>query len=136
MNSCGSNTFGNKCGYNTFGNSCGANTFGDGCSSNTFGNNCANNTFGIRCESNTFGNNCISNKFIKDYMNFNIVENGNMYITVTSRQTTSQSSILRNFTIAQGVNNTTNPKTISHNTVNDIFKTTYQNPDSKTADVV
>ena len=68
-------------------------------------------------------------------MNFNIVENGNSYITVTSDQTTSDSSILRNFTIAQGVNNATTRKTISHNTTNDTFKTTYQNANSKAANV-
>ena len=68
-------------------------------------------------------------------MNFNIVENGNKYITVTSDETTSSSVTLRNFTIAQGVNNTTNLKTIHHNTVNDIFKTTYQNANSKTVNV-
>lgn len=71
-------------------------------------------------------------------MVYNIVENGNSYITVTSTQTTSSSSTLRNFTIAQGVNNATGEsqrKSISHNTVNDIFKTTYQNADSKTVNV-
>ena len=31
-----------------------------------------------------------------------------------------------NFTIAQGINNTETVKTISHDTVNDTFKTTYQ----------
>ena len=75
-------------------------------------------------------------KFEKDYMYYNIVENGNKYITVTtSTQSTSSSSKLRNFTIAQGVNNTTQVKTISHNTVNDTFKTTYQNANSKTVNV-
>lgn len=65
----------------------------------------------------------------------NIVENGNTYITVSSTQTTSSSVTLRNFTIAQGVNNTTNVKTISHNTFNEMFKTTYQNANSKTVNV-
>ena len=77
-------------------------------------------------------------KFEKDYMYYNIVENGNKYITVTSSQTTSSSSKLRNFTIAQGVNNGVSEgerKTISHNTVNDTFKTTYQNANSKTVNV-
>ena len=71
-------------------------------------------------------------------MNFNIVENGNTNITVTSDQTPSDSSILRNFTIAQGVNNATEEsqrKVIYHNTVNDTFKTTYQNANSKTVNV-
>ena len=72
-------------------------------------------------------------------MDYNIVENGNAYITVTSTQTTSQNSKLRNFTIAQGVNNTTalnqRRKEISHDSINDTFKTTYQNANSHTADV-
>lgn len=78
-------------------------------------------------------------RFEKDYMYYNIVENGNKYITVTSTQSTSSSSKLRNFTIAQGVNNDvvseSQRKTISHNTVNDTFKTTYQNANSKTVNV-
>ena len=71
-------------------------------------------------------------------MHYNIVENGNNFITVTSTQTTSSRLLLRNFTIAQGVNNTTNSsqrKTISHNTTNDTFKTTYQNANSKAVTV-
>ena len=63
------------------------------------------------------------------------MENGNKYITVTSTETTGSSQVLRNFTIAQGVNNTNQVKTISHNTVNDTFKTTYQNANSKTVNV-
>jgi glutaredoxin 2 len=72
-------------------------------------------------------------------MEHNIVENGNTFITVTSSQTTSVSSIIRNFTIAQGVNTdaaTENQrKTISHNTTNDTFRTIYQNASSKTVNV-
>ena len=73
--------------------------------------------------------------FGKDYIKYNIVENGNTYITVTSTQTTSSSLVLRNFTIAQGVNNTRTRKTISHDTTNDTFKTTYQNANSKAFNV-
>ena len=155
-NDCGRNTFGNNCERNTFGNDCGRNTFGNNCERNTFGNyywynsfgnycwynsfgnNCGGNTFGNNCGRNTFGNNIQYVKFKKDYMYYNIVENGNTYITVTSSQTTSSSLILRNFTIAQGVNNATREnqrKTIFHNTTNDTFKTTYQNANSQTVDV-
>ena len=52
-------------------------------------------------------------------------------------ETTGSSQVLRNFTIAQGVNNGVSEgerKTISHNTVNDTFKTTYQNANSKNVD--
>ena len=69
-------------------------------------------------------------------MDYNIVENGNSYITVTSQQTTGESVALRNFTIAQGVkNNTIQVKRISHDTVNDRFKTTYQNANSTTGNL-
>ena len=60
-----------------------------------------------------------------------IVENENHDITITSTQTTSDANKLRNFTIAQGVNNSTTLKTISHNTINDTFKTTYQPANSQ-----
>ena len=65
-------------------------------------------------------------------MYYNIVENGNKYITVTSKKTTSQDQVLRNFTIAQGVNNTTRRRRISYDAVNDEVKTTYQKANSKT----
>lgn len=62
----------------------------------------------------------------KDYVYYIIIENGNQYINITSNQSTDFKKWLMNFTIAQGVNNTTTVKTISHDTVNDTFKTTYQ----------
>lgn len=68
-------------------------------------------------------------------MYYNIVENGNQKITVSSTATTSSSSVLRNITISQGVNNSTSTKTINHNTVNDAFKTTYQNSNSTVVNV-
>ena len=68
-------------------------------------------------------------------MKCNIVENGNMHINVTSDETTSSSVTLRNFTIAQGVNNTEIVKVIHHKTYNEMFKTTYQNANSKTVNV-
>ena len=135
MNSCGDNTFGNSCGYNTFMNNCNSNTFVSNCIRNTFGNFCNSNKFWNYCGGNTFGNGCQFIHFTKDYMICNIVENGNTYITVSSTQTTSSSVTLRNFTIAQGVNNTTTVKTISHKTFNEMFKTTYQNANSKTVNV-
>ena len=144
---CDSNTFGNKCYNNRFGDNNDNNTFGDSCYNNTFGDNNDNNTFGNNCyynvlensdSTNTFGSNVQRIRFEKDYMFYNIVENGNKYITVTSTETTGSSQVLRNFTIAQGVNNGVSEgerKTISHNTVNDTFKTTYQNANSKTVNV-
>jgi hypothetical protein len=65
-NNCNFNTFGNDYNFNTFGNGCGSNTFGNGCADNTFGNDCADNTFGNGCGSNTFGNGCADNTFGND----------------------------------------------------------------------
>ena len=155
-NSCGSNTFGNGCYNNTFGNNCYNNTFGNDCynntfgnyfQSNTFGNNCGRNTFGNDCTSNTFGNECYGNtfgnnviwmKFLKDYTRYVIVENGNNFITLTSNKTTSSSAYLQNVMFALGANNVdqeSGRRVISHNSVNDTFKTTYQSEDSTTVNV-
>ena len=144
---CSNNSFGNSCVGNSFGDSCVGNSFGNDCDNNSFENSCNNNSFENNCDSNTFGENCSGNsfgnkvgqvKFEKDYMQNNIIENGNTYITVTSTQTTSVSSTIRNFTIAQGVNNAASEnqrKTISHNTTNDTFRTIYQNASSQTVNV-
>ena len=161
-NGCQSNDFGNGCNYNTFGNGCNSNTFGNSCGSNTFGNMCCYNIFGSSCDHNTFGNNgynntfenndryisfesnccnntfggnCMNIRIQKEYVYNIIVENGNQKIDITSTQTTNTVKILRNFTIAQGVNNTSTVKTISHNTVNDAFKTTYQSSNSQIINV-
>ncbi len=161
-NNCYNNTFGNNCGNNTFGNGCNRNTFGNGfqnntlgewCTDNTFGNYCNRNTFGNNCGNNTFGNNCGNNTFgnnfeqssigdgvnnitvSKDYVKYIIIENGNQKITITSTATTSSSQYVRNIAIALGTNNSNSGKTISHNTTNDTFKTTYQNSNSTTKNV-
>ena len=137
-NGCSSNTFGNSCSLNTFGNNGGSNSFGDNCSVNMFGNSCRNNTFGNYCYQNTFGNSVQYIKFEKDYTYNNIVENGNTYITVTSLKVTSSTQPLKNFTIAQGVNNATNEskrKIIYHAESDTMFKTIYQNANSKTVNV-
>ena len=74
-------------------------------------------------------------------MYYNIVENGNKYITVTSSIDRADGSKqhLRNFTIAQGVNSDADGesqrKIINHDSFNDSCKTTYQNANSKTANV-
>lgn len=74
-------------------------------------------------------------KVNKDYVQFILIENGNQYITITSTATTSSTFRLENFAIALGVNNGGSMKTISHNTTNDTFKTTYQNSNSTTKNV-
>ena len=136
--SCSLNKFGGNCQTLTFGSSCWQNTFGNNCGRNTFGNDCTYNTFGNSCGSNTFGNNVIWMKFLKDYTRYVIVEDGNNFITLTSNKTTSSSSYLQNVMFALGANNVdqeSGRRVISHNSVNDTFKTTYQSEDSTTVNV-
>ena len=134
-NNCINNSFGSECYDNTFGNDCNQNTFENNCQNNTIGNSCYNNSFGNNCTGNSFGNSCSSINFQKNFTYYCIVENGNQYIDITSTATTSSSNSLRNIIIAQGVNNTSTVKTISHNTVKDAFKTTYQSADSQVISV-
>lgn len=145
-NDCYSNTFGNGCGLNTFADDCYSNTFGNYCYSNTFRNYCNSNTFGDYCNlntfeyycySNTFGNYCRTNTFSKPYTQYVIVEDGNKMITLTSTQTPTSLNPLCNIKIAQGVNNTLGASvmTISHDTLNDNFSTTYVNQNSVTVSV-
>ena len=132
---CNSNVLGDNCYSNTFGNDCYNNTFGNDCRNNTFGNHIGVNTFGNYFLTNTFGNYIQYINVQKDYVSYIIIENGNQNINITSSQTTSSSKLLRNFTISQGVNNTTTTKTISHNTVGDTFKTTYQPANSSVVNI-
>ena len=134
-NACLSNSFGNRCYNNIFGNNCISNIFVNYCKSNTFGNDCKSNTFGNECSSNSFGNSVNSVRLSIDYTYYVVVESGNHNITLSSTATTSLSNPLRNITIAQGVNNTDTNKEISHNTVNDTFKTTYQSANSVVVNV-
>ena len=75
---------------------------------------------------NTIGNSCQRINFEKAYIESVCVEDGNQRITITSTETTSSSNKLRNFIVGRGVNNTTRRKTISHDTVNDTIRTTYE----------
>ena len=149
---CSNNTFSADCWYNTFSAECSGNTFSASCSRNTFSAYCSNNTFSASCQNNTFSAGCYNNTFsaycrnntfsanvqscelIKDYTRYVIIENGNTGIKLTSTQTTSQASQLQNILIALGTNMSSS-KTISHNTVGDTFKTTYQNTNSDVVDV-
>ena len=128
---CYFNIFGNNCNNNTFGNDCYNNVLGDYFQRNTIGNSCHNNVFGNDFYDSTLGNSCSNITFKKGYCYNIIAENGNQYITLTSTANTSDVNVLRNITIAQGVNNTTTMKTISHNTVNDTFRTIYKPANSE-----
>jgi len=147
------NVFGDEIFSNRFGINFNRNTLGSDISYNTFGQNFGNNICGSHIESNVFmgnnhlntiTNNFTSNKFgffvsnisfNKDFNRYIVIESGNSYIILTSTQTPTQSTPLRNITIAQGVNNTTPYKTISHNTLNDTFRTVYQPTDSRVVSV-
>ena len=120
------NSIGNDCYQNSIGNNCRNNTIGNNMYNNTIGNYFQYNTIGNYFQYNTIGNGCNKIKIQKDYVYFIVIENGNQYINITSTKTTSSSQVLRNFTVAQGVNNSNSTKTISHNTTNDTFKTIYK----------
>ena len=137
------NTFDFLCFENIFGNDFRANILGSECRKNIFDNHCFFNTFGNACFYNilgkqlyyiTLGDRCCYNTLNKDnggYARFINIENGNSYITLNSSTTTSNSNRLQNITIAQGYNTTTTEVIITHPTLGDTFKTTYQNPNSK-----
>ena len=137
-NTFGAGFYGNSFGAGADGNSFGANArynnFGAYARFNNFGAGAARNSFGAGANNNSFGAYVTSCVFAKDYTRYVVVESGNNNITLTSSQTTSQSSQLQNILIALGTN-LSGSKTISHNTVGDTFKTTYQNANSDVVDV-
>lgn len=127
---CSSNKFGYWCQYNILYSYCSDNTFSNYCDYNILYTGCMSNNFSTHCCYNIFENHCRYIYMGKSYMEHIIVESGNMNMTITSTQTTSSVNILRNFKIAQGVNNTGITKTISHDTVNDAFQTIYKHVNS------
>ena len=161
--SCSNNSFGSNCSNNSFGIDSEFNTLLDGCSNNTYGTFCKSNFLGNYCANNNFGNFSYYNVLMQssshnefgehcwrnilcahvEYITFvkytenTTVESGNRYISlsVPSGTETNQDNILRNITIACGVNGTDTLKVIEHQTLNDTFKTTYQPANSQTISV-
>ena len=158
-NSCYFNTFGNYCHDNINGEGCMLNVLGQYCYNNIFGTYSYCNTFNNYCEGNTLGNYCqsmifeqecysitisdhnLGHKFCNGCNHINIskqysysitIEPNNFYITITSTQTTSSTNKLRCITVLKGVNTSSTMKTISHDTLNDTFQTTYQPANSQT----
>ena len=129
------NTFGPNLYGNMFGNSFRNNTLGNHVSYNIIGNSVQNNQASNQFNYNVIGNNIVGLIFNKDYIENIIVESGNGNITLTSTQTTSSTQKLQYITIAQGVNYNGTRKTISHNTLNDTFRTVYQPVNSVTVSV-
>ena len=124
------NTIGSNFIRNIIGNYVHLNSIGNGFSDNEIGN-VGNCTFASNCSGNKLFS-CTYITFVKDCTQNVTVENNNQNISLTSTQTTSLNNVLRNITIAKGTNTTSNNKTISHNTLNDTFHTTYQNASSTT----
>lgn len=142
--SCSSNYLGNNCTFNFLGNGSSNNRFEDKCDSISLTASCCYNTIKYHCSKIVFGNNCFNNlvgnecsniNLSKNYMYYITIEGNNKYIDITSTATTSNSNKIQNITIAKGTNITTTVKTISHDTVNDDFNTTYQNANSSTVNV-
>ena len=130
------NSIGNSFGGNSIGNNCYENSIGNWFEANSIGNDFRNNSIGNYFQDNSIGNDCNTIVVSKDYVRYIIIENGNQGVTLTSTQTTSSSNYLQNIMITQGVNmDNENTKTISHNTLNDSFKTTYQNANSVTTNI-
>lgn len=122
---CRNNTFGQYCNDNTFGRNCFYNVFGNYCQHNTFGDYCYNNIFENSCYNNTFGQYCNHITFSKEHTIWTVIDSNNCYITLTSSLTIGN-NYLKNIYIASGVNTTSTTKTISHNSLNDTFITTYK----------
>lgn len=129
---------------NIIGNECMDNVFGDGFNNNTFGNNCRNNSFGndvCYIKALVTNDNTLTATPL-DNISFIIIENGNKRINITTTGNTTYNNPLRNIKISQGVNNAiidgtnnSNWKTISHNTLNDTFRTVYQPANSVTVSI-
>jgi hypothetical protein len=105
------------------------------CNGNVINENCYMNTFANSCSDNTVGKECTNINVKKSNVRWTDIESGNKYIDLTSTQTTSDSNWIQNITVAKGTNTTTTVKTISHDTLNNAFKTTYQNSNSAIVNV-
>ena len=132
---CTYNTLSANCNYNAFGNGSSNNTLGQSSDYNAFGSNSSHNTLVDHCEYIMFEDGCSHNTLNTSYSQNIIIERTNRYISITSTQATSRQNRLCNITIAQGVNSTNATKLISHNTVNDTFRTVYQPANSVTVSV-
>ena len=135
------NVLGQYCYNNIFGTYSYCNTFNNYCEGNTLGNYCQSMIFEQECYSITISDHNLGHKFCNGCNHINIskqysysitIEPNNFYITITSTQTTSSTNKLRCITVLKGVNTSSTMKTISHDTLNDTFQTTYQPANSQT----
>jgi hypothetical protein len=70
-----------------------------------------------------------------NYFYYNIIENGNQYLTIDCTQTTSASAQCQNIKIAQGVNNSTTPKTLTVDVVNNAYQIEFKPANSEVRSV-
>ena len=135
-NSFDSNTIGNYFNYNTIGNSFDGNTIGNSFDYNTIGNVFRSNTIGNSFDHNTIGARNGGTITTIDNVRYIRVEDGVQFVDITTSATTSNSNWLQNITIAQGVSGTSSTrKVITHPTLNDTFRTTYQPTNSQVVHV-
>ena len=144
-NECYSNEIGNYFRSNLIGNGFGSNTIGHLFSNNTVGNIFSVNVIGENFESNTIGNYVGyvvigtqngNNVSTINYVQFINIEDGVEYTDITTTASTSYNSQLQNIIIGRGIRGTSNNrKTISHPTVGDTFRTTYQPANSQVISV-
>ena len=132
-----SNMIGNYFYSNTIGTGFNANMIGNYFNFNTIGNNFFSNTIGDYFYSNTIGTKNGNTITTIDYVRYIRVEDGIQFVDITTSATTSNSNWLQNITIAQGVRGTSasTRKVITHGTLNDTFRTTYQPANSQTVSV-
>lgn len=121
---------------NTIGSCFQGNTIGNEFEGNTVGDNFFHNTIGNNFRGNTFNSDIDNITFIVDNVRRISIENGVQYVDITTTATTSYNAHLQNIVISRGVAGTfSNRKTITHPTVGDTFKTTYQPANSQVISV-
>ena len=133
-----SNVYGNNARFNIIGNDFRNNILHTEVWYNIFGNGCSHNNIAEKCWNNTFGNSVKYVVFQTPYCFFNIVENGNSFITLTTTQTPDATNTVRNVRIAQGTNYgnvESDRKTITHDRLNQTSCTVYQNANSNVVNV-
>ena len=127
---------GNEFSGNMIGNEFSGNTIGNDFLSNTIGNDFQGNTIGNYFFYSTIGTRNGNTITTIDYVHYIRVEDGVQFVDITTSATTSNSNWLQNITVAQGVSGTSSTrKVITHGTLNDTFRTTYQPTNSQVVHV-
>ena len=121
---------------NRIGNYINNNTIGYNLYDTIIGNSFADNTIGKDVEHVTIGIGTGSTATTIDNVKFIHIEDGVQYVNITTTATTSGWVNLQNIVISMGIKGTSSArKTITHPTVGDTFKTTYQPANSQVISV-